>query len=147
MFIRNLQKLFISPCGKDSTLEYAASELTRILALCGCTVETEKISCSHPAIMLGDPSETELPEIRFDGFRLIVKGDSAAIEAQIENSESAAKEACAFLEKNLRSIENAAAKCRAAGYPDSWLHLNMRIPMERREAETKLKQYGKFKKL
>ena len=68
-------------------------------------------------------------------------------EAQIGNSESAAKEACSYLEKNLQSIENAAEKCRAAGYPDSWLHLDMRIPMERKEAENKLKQFSKFKEL
>ena len=84
MFIRNLHTLFISPCGKDSTLEYAASELTRMLALCGCTMETKEFPCSHPAIMLGKPSGTELPPIRFDGFRLTVKGDSAAIEAPTE---------------------------------------------------------------
>ena len=84
MFIRNLQTLFISPCGKDSTLGYAVSELTRLLALCRCTVETKEIPCSHPAIMLGKPSETELPQIRFDGYQLTVKGDYAAIEAPTE---------------------------------------------------------------
>ena len=68
-------------------------------------------------------------------------------EAQIENSEEAAKRACDLLEMNLRTIENAAEKCRAAGYPDASWHLKKRIPMELREAANKLAEYRKFKKL
>lgn len=68
-------------------------------------------------------------------------------EAQIENSAEAAKEACDFLEKNLKSIENAVEKCRAAGYPDDSWHLKKRIPVELRETANKLAEYRKFRKL
>ena len=75
---------FVPPCGKGSTLEYAVSELSHLLSLCGCRAKYQEIQTSHPAIMLGNVSETDLSKIRFDGFSLTIRSEGVSIEAPTE---------------------------------------------------------------
>ena len=56
------------PCGKDPLSDYAAAELVRLLALCGCRTVRKEISVSHPAIFLGNAAESDVSQVRFDGF-------------------------------------------------------------------------------
>ncbi len=111
------------------------------------TDAAKKLSANLPAGMWRKFAEQNIRQAEFESAELMCMHYQQAegcklADARLNESESAISEACEFFKKHLDAIDNAEQLCLAAGYPETWWHLTVRIPFERRETKYKLEKYS-----